>query len=60
MLGVLYYLAMRVVIWRDFFNEAGPAVEHLIAGNLHGFLAIGFDRHKRSNRPPVNISLEAL
>jgi len=40
MLGVLYYLAMRVVIWRDFFNEAGPAVEHLIAGNLHGFLAL--------------------
>ena len=40
MLGVLYYLAMRVIIWRDFFNEAGPAVEHLIAGNLHGFLAL--------------------
>ena len=40
MLGVLYYLAMRVEIWRDFFNEAGPAVEHLIAGNLHGFLAL--------------------
>ena len=40
MLGVLYYLAMRVPIWRDFFNEAGPAVEHLIAGNLHGFLAL--------------------
>ena len=40
MLGVLYYLAMRVIIWRDFFNEAGPAVEHLTAGNLHGFLAL--------------------
>jgi hypothetical protein len=40
MLGVLYYLAMRVRIWRDFFNEAGPAVEHLIAGNLHDFLAL--------------------
>ena len=40
MLGVLYYLSMRVVIWRDFFNEAGPAVDHLIAGNLHGFLAL--------------------
>jgi hypothetical protein len=40
MLGVLYYLAMRVVIWRDFFNEAGPSVEHLIAGNLHDFLAL--------------------
>ena len=40
MLGVLYYLAMRVIIWRDFFNEAGPAVEHLIAGNLHDFLAL--------------------
>jgi Glycosyltransferase family 87 len=40
MLGVLYYLAMRVVIWRDFFNEAGPAVEHLIAGNLHSSLAL--------------------
>jgi hypothetical protein len=40
MLGVLYYLAMRVEIWRDFFNEAGPAVEHLLAGNLHGFLAL--------------------
>lgn len=40
MLGVLYYLSMRVVIWRDFFNEAGPAVQHLTAGNLHGFLAL--------------------
>jgi hypothetical protein len=40
MLGVLYYLSMRVVIWRDFFNEAGPAVEHLTAGNLHDFLAL--------------------
>jgi len=40
MLGVLYCLSMRVVIWRDFFNEAGPAVEHLIAGHLHGFLAL--------------------
>ncbi len=40
MLGVLYYLSMRVVIWRDFFNEAGPAVERLIAGNLHDFLAL--------------------
>jgi hypothetical protein len=40
MLGVLYYLSMRVQIWRDFFNEAGPAVEHLIGGNLHGFLAL--------------------
>jgi uncharacterized membrane protein len=40
MLGVLYYLAMRVVIWRDFFNEAAPAVQHLLDGNLHGFLAL--------------------
>jgi len=40
MLGALYYLSMRVVIWRDFFNEAGPAVEHLTAGNLHDFLAL--------------------
>ncbi len=40
MLGVLYYLAMRVVIWRDFFNEAGLAVQHLLDGNLHGFLAL--------------------
>jgi hypothetical protein len=40
MLGVLYDFAMRVRIWRDFFNEAGPAVEHLVAGNLHGFLAL--------------------
>ena len=40
MLGVLWYLAMRVVIWRDFFNEAGPAVEHLIVGDAHGFLAL--------------------
>jgi hypothetical protein len=39
-LAALYYLAMRVEIWRDFFNEAGPAVEHLLAGNLHGFLAL--------------------
>jgi hypothetical protein len=40
MLGVLYYLAMRVEIWRDFFNEAGPAVEHLLGGNLQGFLTL--------------------
>jgi len=40
MIGVLGYLTLRVVIWEDFFLEAGPAVRHLMAGNMHGFLAL--------------------
>jgi hypothetical protein len=40
MLGVLYYVALRVRIWEDFFAESGPAVQHLMAGDLHGFLAL--------------------
>jgi hypothetical protein len=40
MMGVLYYLALRVHIWEDFFFESGPAVQRLMAGNLHGFLAL--------------------
>jgi hypothetical protein len=40
MLGLLYYLAMRIRIWQDFFFEAAPAVQHLVTGDLHGFLAL--------------------
>jgi hypothetical protein len=40
MVGVLYYVAMRVRMWLDFFFEAGPAVQHLMAGDIHGFLAL--------------------
>ena len=40
MLGVLYYFALRVPSWRDFFREASPAVGHLIAGDPHGFLTL--------------------
>jgi hypothetical protein len=39
-IGTIYYVTMHVRLWRDFFYEAGPAVEHLMAGNLHGFLAL--------------------
>ncbi len=40
MMGVLSYLTLRLAIWEDFFAEAGPAVRHLMAGNMHGFLAL--------------------
>jgi Glycosyltransferase family 87 len=40
MLAVLYHLALHVPIWRDFFRESSPAVQHLMAGDVHGFLAL--------------------
>jgi hypothetical protein len=40
MMAVLYYVALRIPIWEDFFEESGPAVQRLMAGDLHGFLAL--------------------
>jgi hypothetical protein len=40
MMGVLYHAALQEVIWGDFFFESGPAVSRLMAGDLHGFLAV--------------------
>jgi Glycosyltransferase family 87 len=40
MIGLLSYIALRVVIWEDFFTEAGPSVGRLMAGDLHGFLTL--------------------
>lgn len=39
MMAVLYYVALREPPWEDFVEESGPAVQRLIAGDLHGFLA---------------------
>ncbi len=40
MAGVLYYLALRVRLWEDFYVESAPAVRALIAGRLHSFLTL--------------------
>jgi hypothetical protein len=39
-MGVLYHAALVQVIWEDFFTESAPATQRLMAGDLHGFLAL--------------------
>jgi hypothetical protein len=38
-LGLLYYWALRVPFWNDFYSEAAPAVSGLLRGDVHSFLA---------------------
>lgn len=40
MAGVLYYLALLTPLWEDFYTESAPAVQSLMAGNVHAFITL--------------------